>query len=136
MPDLFTIRKIPKGNGKWRTIYEPNKQVKERLQKLVPILEKIALEKCPPNVVHGFFPARSCVSNAAMHIGYEYTCCFDLTEFFDHCTTDMLAAALTTRQITEANNRDWIVVEGACRQGLPTSPAAANICAAMLDWSL
>jgi hypothetical protein len=134
-PPEFTVVRISKGNGKFRTIYKPRKDIKLKLQQYVADLEAIALKACPPNVVHGFWPARSCVSNAAMHIGYRFTLCMDLKDFFDHCTATMLHEAAshggpgipTDMRITPDN---------ACRQGLPTSPAAANICASKMDWKL
>ena len=138
----FTITKISKGNGTYRTIYAPRKDIKQRLKGYVSVLEQIALDVCPPNVVHGFWPARSCVSNAAMHIGYEYTACFDLTDFFDHCTEAMIEAMLMPKWQGPTMILDGkraiagLCPNGACRQGLPTSPAAANICASKMDWAL
>jgi len=135
----FQIVKIPKGNGRFRTIYMPRADIKQRLKNYVPALERTALEVCPPNVVHGFWPARSCVSNAAMHVGYEYTVCMDLTDFFDHCTLDAMMPHIIRSQkgwgIT-TYAKEYIAPDGACRPGLPTSPAAANICASEMDWAL
>jgi hypothetical protein len=59
----FNKVKIPKGNGKYRTIYVPNRAAKEILLPLITHLEHFALEFCPPDVVHGFWPARSCATS-------------------------------------------------------------------------
>ena len=125
----FTIIRIPKGNGKFRTIYVPRADVKGKLRAVIPTLEELALDKCPPDVVHGFWPARSCVTNAAMHVGYEFTVCFDFRDFFDHCTLAMI-------QDAQVQGVQQLFPDGAARQGLPTSPAVANICASRLDWAL
>jgi RNA-directed DNA polymerase len=127
----FKIRKYPKGNGKFRTIYMPNQVAMALLKPKVPALEAMALQLCPPDVVHGFWPARSCVTGALLHVGYELTVNFDLTDFFDHCTPNKCP-------LNESNMSfmDILFPDGAARQGLPTSPAIANICAAKLDWAI
>jgi hypothetical protein len=127
----FKKVKIPKGKGKYRTIYVPNRAAKAILLPLIKPLEYFALELCPPDVVHGFWPARSCVTGALMHVGYQYTMCFDLKDFFDHCTPNMVPESVGYKHI-----QDVMFPDGAARQGLPTSPAIANICAAKLDWAL
>lgn len=128
----FDVLKIAKGGGRFRTIYRPRRDVKATLRTYIPVLEEIALKLCPPNVVHGFWPARNCVSNAQMHVGpWRYTVCMDLKDFFDHCTIDILKAGIGegTQLIPYAQ----LCPDNACRQGLPTSPAAANVCFAACD---
>lgn len=134
----FEIVKIPKGNGKFRTIYKPRRDIKATLRTYIPVLEEIALKLCPPNVVHGFWPARNCVSNAQMHVGpWRYTVCIDLKDFFDHCTRDRLSSAIFNGQATSYQtlpvDLQKMTPDNACRQGLPTSPAAANVCFAQVD---
>lgn len=130
----YRIVKIPKGGGRFRTIYMPNRQLKERQRALIGELEEIALKVCPPGVVHGFWPCRSCVTNAACHIGFEYTVCMDLKNFFDSCTK-----MVYTQATGEFPQWVYVCFVGAApaptvaRQGLPTSPAVSNICAAPMD---
>lgn len=127
----FTICKIAKGNGKTRLIYKPRRDIKATLRTYIPVLEEIALKLCPPNVVHGFWPARNCVSNAQMHVGpWRYTVCMDLKDFFDHCTREMLNQSLPQHMRPAV---EQLTPDNACRQGLPTSPAAANVCFAACD---
>jgi hypothetical protein len=131
----YEIIKFSKGNGKFRTIYKPRGDIKALLRRNIPILEKLALKHCPPGVVHGFWPARNCVTNAAMHIGYRFTVSFDLTDFFDHCTKDKVLQVVSAADLNPPII-DNAFPDGAARQGLPSSPAMANICAAPLDWDL
>jgi len=139
----FQILKLSKGNGKFRLIYKPRRDIKATLRTYIPVLEEIALKLCPPNVVHGFWPARNCVSNAQMHVGpWRYTVCMDLKDFFDHCTRDMLTATLQNNGIlgpfcnTHPADLGRMTPDNACRQGLPTSPAAANVCFAAVDHAI
>jgi hypothetical protein len=135
----FEILKLSKGNGAFRTIYKPRRDIKATLRTYIPVLEEIALKLCPPNVVHGFWPARNCVSNATRHVGpWRYTVCMDLKDFFDHCTRLMLVSAARSSPYQTANTAlpDSMTPDNACRQGLPTSPAAANVCFAQCDWNI
>jgi hypothetical protein len=126
------IVKIPKGGGKFRTIYMPNRNLKCRQKNLVGQIEELALKACPPDVVHGFWPARSCVSNAHEHVGYQYTVCMDLKDFFDSCTADLFGLAVGSLP----RSFEDCFVDGVARQGLPSSPAVSNICAARMDHAI
>ena len=132
----FEIIKISKGGNRFRTIYKPRRDIKATLRTYIPVREAIALKLCPPIVVHGFWPARNCVSNATRHVGpWRYTVCMDLKDFFDHCTRDMLVAATNffVRPLGMVVSFEQLTPDNACRQGLPTSPAAANVCFAACD---
>lgn len=132
----FQILKISKGGGRFRTIYKPRRDVKATLRTYIPFLEEIALKLCPPNVVHGFWPARNCVSNAQRHVGpWRYTVCMDLKDFFDHCTRAMLERAVASDDRMPMQY-PMLCPDNACRQGLPTSPAAANVCFAAVDHAI
>lgn len=122
-------KEIPKGNGKTRTLYIVSKADRAKLKEHVPMTEEAARHACPPRVVHGFWPNRSCVTNAQAHVGYHYSVCMDLMDFFDHCTQEKMSAAWRPPSVAIP-----AFLEGAARQGLPTSPAVSNICAAEMDW--
>lgn len=124
------IAQIPKGNGKFRTIYVPNPQEKKDLKRMLSSINKKQTKILDKNIVHGFMPLRNPVTNAKMHIGYEYTLCFDLEDFFDSVTLDKFKTYET--RLTE-NQKNRCFVDGAARQGLPTSPALANIAAWPMD---
>jgi hypothetical protein len=77
--------------------------------------------------MHGFVRRRSPVTNAQAHVGHRYTLTMDLRDFFATVTQEKLRGRLS-QEIIES-----IVVDGATRQGLPTSPSAANLAAAPMD---
>ena len=87
-------------------------------------------------VAHGFWPARSVVSNAKHHVSYQYTVSFDLADFFDTCTTEQWNKAVGAQGYATTPLFGGFSIEGALRQGLPTSPAASNVCAAPLDHAI
>jgi len=119
---------IPKRRGSYRTIYVPNRAERRQLRDLLPLLNRIQRDQfSAANIVHGFIPGRSPVTNALRHCGYRYTLNFDLQDFFDSCTTEMLTGKGVDRLLPA------VMVEGAARQGLPTSPAMANLAARPLD---
>lgn len=134
------ITKIPKGNGKFRTIYCPNPQEKTALTLFVPSLNQMALETDAHKVAHGFLPGRSIVTNALAHAGdWQITLHFDFEDFFDS-VTPALAAEVPKKAVGLTPFRHhftaaWNLAfpDGAARQGLPTSPAIANIAAAPFD---
>ncbi len=120
------IVKIPKRAGQFRTIYVPN--VAERIV-LNEHLQKIKLVAEGVNIVgggiqHGFQPARSPTTNALQHVNYQYTLTMDLKDFFDSVTPDMVPETIRFPECFP---------DGAARQGLPTSPALANIAACKMD---
>lgn len=77
--------------------------------------------------IHGFRRGRSPVTNARAHIGFRYTLSMDLSDFFDHVTVGKIASVIGAMAAAE------LVVDGAARQGLPSSPAVANMVAAPMD---
>lgn len=122
------IVKIPKGNGRFRTIYVPNPEEKRRLSALVAPLNGRALHHDTHRVMHGFMPGRSPVTNALQHRGYAYSLSFDLENFFDHVTPAHVDAVLGFPFSTH-DRYHICFVRSRARQGLPTSPALANIAA-------
>lgn len=125
---MRTIR-IPKRGGGSRMVYVQSPTEKgwrhwlgwELQQRLAAIPES--------RVIHGFFPGRSPVTNALAHAGKRYTLTLDLADFFD---------SVTEKQIADASPMwpeyaRWACKDGAPRQGLSSSPAAANLAASVLD---
>lgn len=62
------------------------------------------------------------------HVGYQITCNYDLESWFDSVSVQQLLAAGVPQEIA-----DKITVDGFLRQGLPTSPVAANLAAVEFD---
>jgi RNA-directed DNA polymerase len=134
------ITKIPKQNGKFRTIYCPSHNEKYDLTRLVPSLNHMALEIDTHKVAHGFMPGRSIITNALAHVGdWKITLHFDFEDFFDsvtpaHCEeVPKKAAANPGLRYYFTPGWSFAFPDGAARQGLPTSPALANIAAAPFD---
>lgn len=127
---------MPKRNGGSRTIYLPDYTQKRELRSIVGVLSSIADRLDTHDVIHGFTQGRSSVTNAKVHIGYEFTICFDLSDFFESVTREKCRAAAA---VGGQDERLFSILhpdcfpDGAARQGLPTSPALANIAATVLD---
>jgi len=120
--------KIPKRSGGTRTICVPSAKRKRECRALIPALQDIVRRVCDLEVVHGFAELRSPVTNAAKHVGFQYTVSFDLKDFFDTVKMTNLGGLYLG---------GWgfhsCFHKGIARQGLPTSPIVANIAAARMD---
>lgn len=120
----YRLVAIPKGRRGFRFIYSPEPTYKARLRQHCHALRRILENDGGASLDHAFEPNRNCVTNALVHLGKRYLLSMDVTDFFDSITRDHLhriPAALL----------DDVLIDGAPRQGLPTSPLVANI--AMLD---
>lgn len=122
MDPRYKIVSLPKKSGGSRTIYVPSEEYASELRGLLPALQ--ALDTSP--AAHGFHIGRSTVTAARLHRGYQHTVCWDLRSFFDTVTEKHLGGI-------PAEVLDVVLVDGAPRQGLPTSPTVANIAAIALD---
>lgn len=120
-PKTTRFVKIPKKKkGEYREICVPSAELKFNLRKKLVELNKDAFYNFGPEVV-GFVPGRNVVFGARQHIGYQFTLSFDLKNFFDTVTPDMVPQYYDCF----LNNRAY--------QGLPTSPAIANLAARPMD---
>lgn len=120
------LHKIPKRSGGYRTICCPSAARKRLCRALIPNLQAIVRKLCDLDVVHGFAELRSPVTNAARHVGYQYTVSFDLKDFFDTVEMQKVKAVQNTLYKPCFH-------KGVAQQGLPTSPIVANIAAAEMD---
>lgn len=140
------ITRVPKGNGKFRTIYSPSREEKTFLQVILPNLNQRALTLDTHKIAHGFMPGRSIITNALAHVGdWKITLHFDFEDFFDSVKQDMTpdlpildcyrnTSPTSARQrLSDSLRNQRCFPDGAARQGLPTSPAIANIAAAPFD---
>ena len=112
---------IPKNNGKTRTIYTVSDEDKKILRSQIPYLEKKLSEHDVTNVNYAFEKGKNCVLNSFQHIGYEYTLSMDLVNFFDSVSKSHVSKLLDDEII------ELCFIDGAPRQGLPTSPLIATI---------
>lgn len=119
--------KIPKKQkGQFRLIYVPNDEEKTRLRALMPQLNELQVKLCAP-CVHGFIPRKSPITNALEHKNFAFTISFDLSNFFDTVTEGMVRHLISPEILSQ------VFINGHTYQGLPTSPAIANLAAIGLD---
>jgi Reverse transcriptase (RNA-dependent DNA polymerase) len=125
----MNITKIPKKTkGKFREIAVPTNEEKLIYYNHLSYLNNICVQSFEKNqVVHGFVQKRSPVTNASLHIGFRFTLRFDLSDFFDTVKPHHLKNKIKQEVIKDCfpNDRAY--------QGLPTSPAIANIAAIDMD---
>lgn len=124
----YRILKIAKKGrpGEFRMIYAPRTDQMLILRSMAGKLTTKAQHACPENV-HGFMRHRSPVTNAQAHIGHDYSLCFDLENFFESVVPERVKGKLSQEEMA------LVFVDGAARQGLPTSPAVANLAFAGAD---
>lgn len=113
---------IPKGNGKFRILYEPNKELK---QWQLNTLEKM-YEVSPNPCNHGFVPKRSIATNAAPHTNRQYVLSMDIKSFFPNTTKDKVGRILTRFFPEWLEFLPRFVWKNHVPQGAPTSPWLAN----------
>lgn len=124
------IIKIPKGHGRFRTVYAPDPPLKKYLRVLGDRVSEAVTNHVPPEVLHGFVRGCSPVSNARMHCGFAWTVTMDLRDFFDSVTKAHVEGKLSEEIIAS------VFYNGAPRQGLPSSPAVANLAATEMDMEI
>ena len=111
--------KIKKRSGGFREIYAPNKSEKKVF---INILKNELYQKqIDFPSAHGFLPEKNIVTNAEPHINKKLTISMDLSNFFDTVTLDKVGKKLSKKV------KETCFIDGAARQGLPTSPMIANI---------
>jgi RNA-directed DNA polymerase len=125
-------KQIPKKSGGFRTIFIPDEDEKKALREKLPFLHEIQEQCCNMKVVHGFSKGNNIVTNAMQHIGKKYTTCFDIKDFFDSVTEEKLIS-IHSGVIWHTDDLKIMFVNGAARQGLPTSPLISNIAASFFD---
>jgi len=117
----YKIFYIPKGNGRFRRIYEPLGDYKKRLIKANKKIALIVKNYDFLQINHAFIKNRNCITNAERHKNYSYTLSMDLTDFFDSVDKKLVSKYLKDEFM------ELCFIDGYLRQGLPTSPAIANL---------
>lgn len=132
--------RLSKGGGKVRVVYAPSPRAKSRLRARLPELmraeRRAAAALGVAEVAHGFIAGRSPVTCALAHVGFVLTVSCDLSGWFDSVTAAQVARGLVLGGYGEAAAAalaERLCHLGAPRQGLPTSPAAANLAAVPMD---
>lgn len=126
---------IPKHNGV-RTITAPSRRLKLRQQW---IYQHILIRKETSPYSHGFVPQRSIVTNASLHIGYAYTYCADISDFFPSISRSQVLPVFREMGYSESAAGalcDLCCYHDALPQGAPTSPYLSNVICRDLDEAL
>lgn len=122
---FIRVMEMKKGNsGKTRCIYIPDKKSMLFYKELAGILENVPVHPA----AHGFLRGRSAITNAYQHVGFKFTTTMDLRDFFDSIKDTGYAKSVLNTFVLER-----CFIEGAARQGLPTSPAISNIVMVPID---
>ncbi len=120
---------IPKKSGGKRIICVQGPHEKHKYRyigyKLARFYEKHAPDQ---NICHGFVEGRSPISNARQHLNKQFSLSLDLKDFFDTVNSDLLFKAGVNNVL--ANDACYL---GTTKQGLSSSPAAANCAALPMD---
>jgi len=144
----YTIIKIPKRSGGFRTIYAPSPELKEKQRKLLKILEKTSTITGlrPTPFMMGFMKNRSILENAKQHQDKKYVINIDIENFFNNCKKsnmpEDLKSALKMLKppksvenylseeeiefLKNENIEEIIFYEDFLPQGAPTSPFLSN----------
>ncbi|MCU8488316.1 reverse transcriptase family protein [Vibrio vulnificus] len=128
MIEVLNVRKIHVDTGgKKRQIYSPDMNSKVFYQALLPNLNETFEKMEERAVAFGFVPKRSCVDQALQHRNYAYTISLDIKDFFDHVKPKHVKGLIDEELIP------YLFIDGAARQGLPTSPMVSNIAFNAID---
>jgi len=120
------LRLRKKKNGDLRKTFETSKPLKEILQKLNKLLQKIYL----PSTLQGAVPGRSPLSNGFLHVGNEVVICLDIKDFYPsvHYTRvhKLFVSLNCSPEVSKLLTR-ITTFEGTLAQGFPTSSTIANL---------
>ena len=146
--------RLPKKSGGFRYVACPPPLLKAYLRDWVPYLNVVAEIHDRHRVSHGFVPGRSPVTNAKEHIGFQWTLSVDIADFFDkigysegfrvpewrfkyleyipRCSyvyRDRFGLSIDSVEAFGSLGRKYRELGSTCvtQQGMPTSPAIANI---------
>ena len=127
---------IPKRDGGSRVITAPSRKLKLRQQW---IYRNLLIPAPPAPHVHGFVPKRSIVTNASRHIGYPYTLCVDIEDFFPSIRQEQVFQVFREMGYSASaagSLSDLCCCAGVLPQGAPTSPQLSNLVCRSLDGDL
>lgn len=122
----YNIFRVPKKNGKWRTIAEPSADLKAIQLIIKDVLDCIPIHES----AHGFVVGRDIVSNAKRHRQKRYVLNIDVKNFFPSVRRQLMLPILRDH-VQDEELLEWIVwacfLEDALPQGAPSSPILANV---------
>lgn len=139
----YKVYEIPKKNGQYRLIEDPEINLKKVLRKLNDFLQAVYFTK-RPDCVHGFCISadkeenRTILSNAQKHIGKPYMLNIDLKDFF-HTITIQLIYEIFSKQFPRFQSDLIDTLVNLCNyrnrlpMGSPTSPVLSNFASLEMD---
>jgi retron-type reverse transcriptase len=133
----YIIHKVPKRDGSFRVIAEPNPELKRRQHNILRWLNKRGIKA--GKYAHGFVRGRSIVTHAARHVGKRVIVKLDIENFFGTTNKGMLYRALRQEKLSQDNIDEILTVcllNGFLPQGAPTSPLLANLVMKRIDGRL
>ncbi|MDF1699193.1 MAG: reverse transcriptase family protein, partial [Saprospiraceae bacterium] len=137
--------KIPKSNGKYRTIEAPSQPLKKVQRKIARYLQSNYHETLPP-CVHGYILkdpirmiSRDIRTNALTHIGKSYLLNVDLKDFFYQVDIEGFKQNLKEDGLSKSTREDVATLcfkKQRLPMGAPTSPVISNMAFLQADFSL
>lgn len=122
----YQIVRIPKSGSGFRSLYIAYGQYLTLLRSYLPVLHELSWVLDESGVNYAFVRGKNAVLNAERHKHARFALQFDLKDFFDSICIRHVDGLLPNRIIEDC------FIDGAPRQGLPTSPLIATI--AMYDF--
>ncbi len=119
---------IPKGKGKYRTIFAPDEQLNCLLK---IIATKLQIIEPQYEYAHGFVKQRSPVTNAMAHTGFRYSLSMDIKDFFPSVKPHHLADFYN--RIEPIIKPELLFINNSLPQGFPTSPILSNLAMIPVD---
>lgn len=133
---LYKTFKIPKKNGKFRTIAHPSRELKAIQSWILRnILDKLSTS--PQS--KGFEIGQSILDNATPHIGANHLLNLDLQDFFESIKASKVYSIYSSigyNKEVSTHLTNLTVFRGGLPQGAPSSPKLANLVAARLDYRI
>lgn len=134
---MYHTLRIPKGNGKYRVVHNPQKALKfaqRRIAKqvLYPLVQELVDEDASgESPIGAYVRGKSCRDTAKMHVGKALIVSMDLCNFFDSTTEQMVYYTLRSKFTHPAAKTLAAILtrNGQVPQGAPTSGDICNIVA-------
>lgn len=143
----YSIYRIPKHSGGYRTIEAPSAQLKSVQKHVLNWLQK-EIKVLPHDSAHGFVPHRNCATSLQVHQQYKsrWFLKIDIKNFFTSISTLQVHTALLSHPYIQhledmhmLQLRELLKVVtfgGRLPQGAPTSPILANIVMIPYDYAI